>query len=66
MNGEDIFGETAIRDAIERHPATREIFLRHRLETCCGGIHSIATAALARGLDPDVFLAELRLAARAP
>ncbi len=60
----DIRPEMPIREAIERHPATRAVFLRHRLESCCGGIHSIATAALARGLDPDRLLDEVRAAAK--
>ncbi len=59
----DITPETPIREAIRSHPATRPIFMRHRLESCCGGIHSIAAAALARGLDPDRLLEELRAAA---
>jgi iron-sulfur cluster repair protein YtfE (RIC family) len=63
--GGDITPDMAIRDAMLKHPATRAIFLRHKLDTCCGGAHSIATAALARGLDPDLFLAEVRAAAEA-
>ena len=60
---DDITPEMPIREAMEKHPATRPIFMRHRLDVCCGGVHSIATAALARGLDPDLLLAELRAAA---
>lgn len=59
----DITPDMPIREAMQRHPATRPIFLRHRLDSCCGGIHTIVTAALARGLDPDRLLAEVRAAA---
>jgi iron-sulfur cluster repair protein YtfE (RIC family) len=59
----DIAPEMTIKEAMELYPATRAIFMRHRLDTCCGGVHSIVTAALAKGLDPDSLLAELRAAA---
>jgi iron-sulfur cluster repair protein YtfE (RIC family) len=52
-----------IREAIDRYPGTRAVFMRHRLDACCGGMHSIAVAALARGLDPDRLMAEVRTAA---
>jgi len=55
--------EMTVREAMELFPATRTILMRHRLNACCGGTHSIATAALARGLDPDELLGELRAAA---
>lgn len=54
---------TEIRDAIARYPATLPVFRRHRLDRCCAGAHSIATAALARGLDPEEIMNELRHAA---
>ena len=52
-----------IRDVIEAFPSTRIVFVRHGLEACCGGSHTIAAAALARGLDPDAVLSEVREAA---
>lgn len=55
--------DMTIRDAMARYPATRPVFSRHRLDLCCGGIHTIAVAALARGLDPDRLMAEVRAAA---
>ncbi len=48
-----------IRETMDRYPATRAIFARHRLDVCCGGAHAIAVAALATGLDPDALLDEL-------
>lgn len=64
MSPDDIRSDMEIRDVIARFPATQPIFARHRLDSCCGGVHSIAVAALARGLDPDRIMAELRAAAR--
>ena len=58
--------DMSIREAMEQFPATRPIFMRHRLDSCCGGSHTIAAAALARGLDPDQVLAEVRAAAGNP
>lgn len=55
--------QMTIRDAMERFPTTRAVFSRHRLDLCCGGAHSIIVAALARGLDPDLLMAEVRQAA---
>ena len=55
--------EMTIRDAMERFPGTRAVFSRHRLDLCCGGAHTIVVAALARGLDPDTLMAEVRQAA---
>jgi regulator of cell morphogenesis and NO signaling len=58
--------EMTIRDAMERFPGTRAVFFKHRLDTCCGGAHAIAVAALAKGLDPDLLLKEVREAAEKP
>ena len=64
MSSAEIDPNMTIRDAIARFPATRVVFTRHRLDACCGGAHSIAAAALAKGLDPDKLLAEVREAAK--
>ena len=55
--------EMTIREAMARYPGTRAVFTRHRLDLCCGGMHSIAVAALAKGLDPDRLMEEVRTAA---
>jgi iron-sulfur cluster repair protein YtfE (RIC family) len=62
--GDEITPDMTIREAMELYPATRAVFGRHRLDLCCGGSHEIAVAALARGLDPDGLLAEVKAAAR--
>ena len=41
------------------HPACGQVFQRHRIDFCCGGDISIATAAAERGLDVDVLIDEL-------
>ncbi|MDE2039768.1 MAG: DUF542 domain-containing protein [Elusimicrobia bacterium] len=61
----NITSDMTIRDVIERFPATRKVFFRHRLEACCGGAHSIAVAAVARGIDPDHLISEIRRAVEA-
>jgi len=40
-----------IREVIASFPATREVFARHGLDTCCGGAHPIQAAARAHGLE---------------
>ena len=57
-------GPTATVAAIaEQHPATREVFARQGLDLCCGGAKTLAFAAKAHGIDLDVLLRELRVAA---
>lgn len=57
--------DSPIREVIAAYPSTRAVFSRHKLDACCGGIHTVAVAALARGLDPDRVLEEIRAACRA-
>lgn len=56
--------DQTVSRVIELFPATRAVFARHGLDTCCGGIHPIGMAARARGVDPDRLLAELNAAAK--
>lgn len=55
--------ELSVRETLERWPATRKVLVSHGLDLCCGGVHPIATAAHAHGVDPDALLIELRAAA---
>ncbi len=41
------------------HPAATHVFLRHRLDFCCGGRQKLADACLAAGLDPTQVIAEI-------
>lgn len=56
--------DQTVREVIERHPVTLEVFARHGLDLCCGGIHPVRMAAQAHGLDPEALLAELEAAVR--
>lgn len=40
-------------------PAATRVFLRHKLDFCCGGRKSLADACRAAGLDPDTIVHEL-------
>jgi regulator of cell morphogenesis and NO signaling len=41
------------------HPASTLVFLRHRLDFCCGGGQRLGDACRAAGLDPDAVIAEI-------
>ncbi len=41
------------------HPASTLVFLRHRLDFCCGGGQKLADACQAAGLDPETVIAEI-------
>jgi len=41
------------------HPASTLVFLRHRLDFCCGGGQKLGDACRAAGLDPDAVIAEI-------
>ncbi len=62
MSSQDLRSDMRIRDVMARFPATHAVFARHRMG-CCEGTHTIAVAALARGLDPDLVMAEVLQAA---
>ncbi|MBI3289131.1 MAG: DUF542 domain-containing protein [Elusimicrobia bacterium] len=53
----------SVAQTLERWPATRDILTARGLDTCCGGIHSVAAAAAAHGVNPELLLADLRAAA---
>lgn len=44
----------------EQHPKAREVFGRHGLDLCCGGLKTLAFAAEAHGIDLDLLLEELQ------
>ena len=41
------------------HPASTQVFLRHRLDFCCGGNTPLGEACSAAGLDPDAVIEEI-------
>lgn len=58
--------ELSVKETLERWPATREVLVSRGLDLCCGGVHSVATAARAHGVNPEILLAELRAAVSRP
>jgi regulator of cell morphogenesis and NO signaling len=50
------------------HPDSTLVFLRHRLDFCCGGGQKLGDACRAAGLDPDAVIAEIasEVTTRAP
>lgn len=58
-----VTGEQTVSEIAERSPALREILHRHGVDLCCGGVHPLAMAAQAHGVDLQLILAELNAAA---
>jgi iron-sulfur cluster repair protein YtfE (RIC family) len=54
-----------VHELTQRHPATRAVFQRYGVDTCCGSGVSVEEAALRDGLDATLLCAELRTAAEA-
>lgn len=49
---------------LARTPSATRVFLRHRLDFCCGGRRTLADACEAAGLDANAIVAELEQEAR--
>lgn len=47
-------------------PGATQVFLRHRIDFCCGGSTTLEQAARDKGLAPEVLLAEIEAADRTP
>ena len=58
-----ITGEQTVSDIAERSPAMRAILHDRGLDLCCGGVHPLAMAAQAHGVDLQLLLDELNAAA---
>lgn len=54
MNTNDTLGQLAVT-----YPLSTQVFLRHRLDFCCGGKQTLGDACRARGLDPDSVIREI-------
>lgn len=48
------------------HPAATQVFLRHRLDFCCGGRQTLVDACKEVGIDPGAVVAEISAANAAP
>jgi regulator of cell morphogenesis and NO signaling len=55
-----------LADIVNANPAAARILERHRLDYCCGGRHTLATACTDAGVDPAVVQAELDAAGAGP
>lgn len=52
-------GPASTLGELARVPSATRVFLRHRLDFCCGGRRSLAEACAPLGLDPEAVLREL-------
>jgi regulator of cell morphogenesis and NO signaling len=50
---------TPLGELAAQHPSATRVFMRHRLDFCCGRRRSLREACERAGLDPDAILAEL-------
>lgn len=51
---------TSLGDLARANPSATRVFLRHRLDFCCGGRQTLAAACKQAGLDPAAILDELQ------
>ncbi len=54
----------SLGDMAAHHPAATHVFVRHRLDFCCGGRQTLADACAHAGLDPKAILEEIKAEAR--
>ena len=54
INANDTLGQIATA-----HPASTLVFLRHRIDFCCGGGRKLSDACRAAGLEPEQVIAEI-------
>lgn len=57
---------TSLGEIARANPSATRVFLRHRLDFCCGGRRTLAQACEAIGLDPVEILRELAQEAARP
>jgi regulator of cell morphogenesis and NO signaling len=61
IDANDTLGQVATT-----HPTSTLVFLRHRLDFCCGGRQRLGDACRVAGLDPEVVIAEIKAEGTAP
>ncbi len=54
-----ITAETSIGSVAAEHPLATRVFARHGIDFCCGGGLPLSDACAARGVEPDLVLAEI-------
>src|SRR5690606_9880490 len=50
---------TSLGELAAQHPSATRVFMRHRLDFCCGGRQSLAEACERAGLDAAAIVAQL-------
>jgi len=55
---------TTLADLARTRPSSTRVFMRHKLDFCCGGRQTLAAACAKSGLDTAAILAELESEAR--
>lgn len=55
-----------LADLARANPAATRVFLRHRLDFCCGGHRTLAEACSRAGLDPAVVVREIEAEEASP
>jgi len=55
--------QTPLGELARATPSSTRVFLRHRLDFCCGGRRTLAEACASAGIDPAMILQELALEA---
>jgi iron-sulfur cluster repair protein YtfE (RIC family) len=51
--------DRTVIEMIALWPKTSPVLASYGLDLCCGGMHSVAEAVSAHGVNPDLLLAEL-------
>lgn len=64
VNGELKNLDMKVIEMIALWPETSPVLASYGLDLCCGGMHSVAAAANAHGVNTETLLAELRSAVR--
>ena len=54
-----ITAETSIGSVAAEHPLATRVFARHGIDFCCGGGLPLSEACAARGVEPDLVIAEI-------
>lgn len=62
MNDPKVTGEQTVSEIAGRSAAMRAILHGHGVDLCCGGVHPLAMAAQAHGVDLQAILDELNAA----
>ena len=51
--------EATVNEVTQKHPETLQVFHRHGLDCCCGGVRPVGEAARRHGVDPEALVRDL-------